>query len=106
MVGAGPGDPELLTIKGKKAIAQAEVLIYDRLASEKLLDYTPAGCERIYVGKRSGYHSMKQEEINDVIVKKALEQKNVVRLKGGDSFVFGRGGEEISAIEKKEFHIS
>lgn len=101
LVGAGPGDPDLLTIKGKKAIAQAEVLIYDRLASEKLLDYTPAGCERIYVGKRSGYHSMKQEEINDVIVKKALEQKNVVRLKGGDSFVFGRGGEEISAIEKE-----
>lgn len=101
LIGAGPGDPELLTLKGKKAITQAEVLIYDRLASEELLEYASAGCEKIYVGKRSGYHSMKQEEINQVIVKKALEHKNVVRLKGGDSFVFGRGGEEILAMEKE-----
>ena len=100
LVGAGPGDPELLTLKGKRLIAQAEVLIYDRLASPEFLKLAPSNCETVYVGKVPGHHSMKQEEINQVLVKYGQEGKLVVRLKGGDPFVFGRGGEEIQELEK------
>lgn len=100
LVGAGPGDPELLTIKGKRLLSQAEVLVYDRLASPEFVKLVPDTCEKIYVGKVPGHHSMKQEEINQVLVKYGLMGKKVVRLKGGDPFVFGRGGEEILELEK------
>lgn len=100
LVGAGPGDEELITKKGDRLLSQAEVLVYDRLASQEFLKRIPETCEKIYVGKESGHHSMKQEEINQVLVQKALEGKMVVRLKGGDPFVFGRGGEEILELEK------
>lgn len=100
LVGAGPGDEDLMTQKGRRLLAQAEVLVYDRLASAEFLRQVPGGCETIYVGKESGRHSMKQEEINQVLVRKALEGKLVIRLKGGDPFVFGRGGEEILELEK------
>ena len=100
LVGAGPGDPELLTLKGKRLISQAEVLIYDRLASPEFLNLAPENCEKIYVGKAPDHHSMKQEEINQILVKYGLEGKMIVRLKGGDPFVFGRGGEEILELEK------
>ena len=102
LVGAGPGDPELLTLKGRRLIAQAEVLVYDRLASPEFLKLAPETCEKVYVGKAPGHHSMKQEEINQVLVKYGLEGKVVVRLKGGDPFVFGRGGEEILELEKHQ----
>lgn len=100
LVGAGPGDPKLLTIRGKEALARAEVLVYDRLAAPEFLNLVPGTCQKIYVGKEPGRHSMKQEEINKVLVRYALEGKRVVRLKGGDPFVFGRGGEEILELEK------
>lgn len=100
LVGAGPGDPGLLTVKGQALLAMAEVLVYDRLASPALLELAPEGCENIYVGKESGRHTMRQEEINQILVEKAGEGKLVVRLKGGDPFVFGRGGEEILELER------
>ncbi len=98
LVGAGPGDTQLLTLKGEKRLKNCEVLIYDRLASEDFLELVPPECEKIYVGKVVGNHSLKQEDINQIIVQKALEGKRVVRLKGGDPFVFGRGGEEINSL--------
>lgn len=100
LVGAGPGDPGLITQKGLAALKRAEVLIYDRLIPEELLRHVPGCCERIYAGKAPGRHSMAQEEINRLLVKKAGEGKRVVRLKGGDPFVFGRGGEEIQELIK------
>ncbi len=100
LVGAGPGDPELLTLKGKRLLQNAEVLVYDRLASPEFLKLVPDTCEVVYVGKEPGHHSMKQEEINQILVKYGLEGKQIVRLKGGDPFVFGRGGEEILELEK------
>lgn len=100
LVGAGPGDPELLTLKGKRLLSQAEVLVYDRLASPEFLNMVPEMCEKIYVGKVPGNHSMVQEEINQVLVRYGRMGKTVVRLKGGDPFVFGRGGEEIIELEK------
>jgi len=100
LVGAGPGDPELLTLKGKRLLSQAEVLVYDRLASPEFLNMVQDSCEKIYVGKKPGNHSMVQEEINQILVHYGLRGKNIVRLKGGDPFVFGRGGEEILELEK------
>ena len=100
LVGAGPGDPELLTLKGKRLLSQAEVLVYDRLAAPEFIKMVPETCEKIYVGKVPGNHSMVQDEINQVLVHYALKGKRVVRLKGGDPFVFGRGGEEILELEK------
>lgn len=100
LVGAGPGDPDLITWEGLKLLQICDVLIYDRLASPRLLNFVKAGCEKIYVGKASGKHSMKQEEINRIIVEKALTSPIVVRLKGGDPFVFGRGGEEVLALQE------
>ncbi len=97
LVGAGPGDPELITVKGAKALAAAEVVVYDRLAAPALLDLAPASAERISVGKQPGGHAMRQEEINAVLVEQARLGRTVVRLKGGDPFVFGRGGEELQA---------
>ena len=95
LVGAGPGDPDLITLKGVKALRNADVVLYDALASEELLGYCKAGCEMIYVGKRANQPSVLQESINFLIVEKAFEKGHVVRLKGGDPFVFGRGQEEI-----------
>ncbi|MEA4901152.1 uroporphyrinogen-III C-methyltransferase [Desulfitobacterium sp.] len=98
LVGAGPGDPKLITVKGAECIAKAEVLVYDRLASRRLLSLANPECEMIYVGKSPDRHTLRQEEINEVLVKKGLEGKIVTRLKGGDPFVFGRGGEEAEAL--------
>jgi uroporphyrin-III C-methyltransferase len=100
LVGAGPGDPELITVKGMKAIQEAKVILYDALSSNELLDYAPAGCLRRFVGKRAGMHVYTQDEINRMIVKYALSYGSVVRLKGGDSFVFGRGQEEIAFAQQ------
>lgn len=101
LVGAGPGDPGLITIRGKELLEQAEVLIYDYLASRKLLRFVPKGAELIYAGKRGGKeHTHTQEEINQMLVERARAGKKVVRLKGGDPFIFGRGGEEIEEIVK------
>ena len=97
LVGAGPGDPDLITVKGAKALAEADVVVYDRLAAPELLRLAPEAAERIYVGKQPGGHAMKQEQINAVLVEHAQQGQTVVRLKGGDPFVFGRGGEELLA---------
>jgi uroporphyrinogen III methyltransferase/synthase len=98
LVGAGPGDPKLITVKGSECIAKAEVLVYDRLASRRLLNLAKQDCELIYVGKSPDRHTLRQEEINQVLVQKGNEGKIVTRLKGGDPFVFGRGGEEAEAL--------
>ncbi|WP_425263929.1 uroporphyrinogen-III C-methyltransferase [Thermoflavimicrobium dichotomicum] len=98
LVGAGPGDPGLITLKGKEAIKRADVIVYDRLASSQLLRYARSDAERIYVGKSPEHHTYTQEEINDILVQKAKEGKIVTRLKGGDPFVFGRGGEEAERL--------
>ena len=90
LVGAGPGDPDLITVKGIKALAEADVVLYDALANEELLSYTPTRTKKIFVGKRAGMHYLQQHEINRLIVKYANSHKNIVRLKGGDPFVFGR----------------
>ena len=97
LVGAGPGDPDLMTIKGMKAIRCADVILYDALVSKELLALVPAGVPILYVGKRCGAHSMKQEEINQLLIVSARTYGHAVRLKGGDVFVFGRGGEELLA---------
>ncbi|MBT2637570.1 uroporphyrinogen-III C-methyltransferase [Bacillus sp. ISL-39] len=98
LVGAGPGDVQLITVKGMEAIKKAQVILYDRLANPKLLDYAPADCELIYCGKLPDRHVLRQEMINDLLVEKVLEGKIVVRLKGGDPGVFGRVGEEAAAL--------
>jgi len=98
LVGAGPGDPELITVRGLSAIREADAIIYDRLISEELLKEAKPGCGLVYVGKASGHHSMPQDEINALLAKKATKCKRVVRLKGGDPFVFGRGGEEMAYL--------
>ena len=95
LVGAGPGDPELITLKGIKALQSAKVVLYDALVHPDLLEYCPENCLKILVGKRFGKHSCSQELINLMIVDYAAQYGEVVRLKGGDSFVFGRGYEEI-----------
>lgn len=94
LIGAGAGDAGLLTVKAKEILETAEVVIYDKLANEKILNYAPPDSEKIYVGKAAGYHSLKQREINKLLVEGGAEKKIVVRLKGGDPFVYGRGGEE------------
>ncbi|MBS4022147.1 MAG: uroporphyrinogen-III C-methyltransferase [Dethiobacter sp.] len=98
LVGAGPGDPGLITVKGLECIQKAAVLVYDRLAGRRLLTFAPSGCEMIYVGKLPDRHTLRQEEINQLLVDKALEGKVVTRLKGGDPYVFGRGGEEAELL--------
>lgn len=101
LVGAGPGDPGLFTLRGKEVLEQAEVVIYDRLANPRLLELVPDNAEFIYVGKRSGKHTFNQDGINKIILEKALEGKIVVRLKGGDPFIFGRGGEEAEILVRE-----
>ncbi|KAA6452922.1 uroporphyrinogen-III C-methyltransferase [Bacillus swezeyi] len=98
IVGAGPGDPDLLTIKALKAIQKADVILYDRLVNKHILQHAKAGADLIYCGKLPDYHMMKQETINHFLVKYAKKGKTVVRLKGGDPFVFGRGGEEAETL--------
>ena len=98
LVGAGPGDPGLITVAGVEALAGAEVLVYDRLVSARLVDLAPPSAERIFVGKEASAHTLRQPDINALLVKKAREGKRVVRLKGGDPYVFGRGGEEAEAL--------
>ncbi|OGL43244.1 MAG: uroporphyrinogen-III C-methyltransferase [Candidatus Schekmanbacteria bacterium RBG_13_48_7] len=94
LVGAGPGDPDLITVKGKNILLSAEVVVYDRLVSEEIYRMAPGTAELIYVGKQPDHHARSQEEINEILVLKAKEGKIVIRLKGGDPFIFGRGGEE------------
>lgn len=98
LVGAGPGDPGLITVRGVECLQKAQVVVYDYLANEQLLNHAPAAAERIYAGKIGGRHNQDQEEINRLLVEKGLEGRIVVRLKGGDPFVFGRGGEECEAL--------
>ena len=99
LVGAGPSDPGLFTLKGKRVLQEAEVVVYDALAGQGILSMIPENAEKINVGKRASHHLMHQEEINKILVKKALEGKKVVRLKGGDPFLFGRGGEELELLK-------
>ncbi len=99
LVGAGPGDPELISVKGMRVLREADCIIYDYLAEKSLLD--GLDCEIIYVGKQGSDHTLKQDEINELIAAKALEGKTVVRLKGGDPFIFGRGGEEAELLVEK-----
>src|ERR1700753_2256962 len=95
LVGAGPGDADLITIKGIKALKTADVVLYDALVNEELLEFAPENATKVYVGKRSGDHSHSQESINKLMIDYALNYGHVVRLKGGDPFVFGRGYEEL-----------
>jgi uroporphyrinogen III methyltransferase/synthase len=101
LVGAGPGDPGLITWKGLKLLQTCDAVIYDRLVSDRLLDYVREDCELIHVGKTVGSHGLQQEEINRIIIDKAHTCESVVRLKGGDPFVFGRGGEEVLALQEQ-----
>ncbi len=98
MIGAGPGDPGLITVKGLECVKKADVIIYDYLANERLLDQRRPDAELVYVGKQGGRHTLPQDEINRLIVKRAREGKIVARLKGGDPFIFGRGGEEAEEL--------
>ncbi|MGJ7919815.1 uroporphyrinogen-III C-methyltransferase [Neobacillus sp. LXY-4] len=98
LVGAGPGDPDLITIKGLKCIKEADVILYDRLVNKELLNYAKSSAELIYCGKLPNNHSLQQETINETIIIHAQQGKVVTRLKGGDPFVFGRGGEEAEAL--------
>jgi uroporphyrin-III C-methyltransferase len=100
LVGAGPGDPDLLTLKGKKCLERADVVFYDRLVGEELLAYTAESAELICVGKRPGKHCPDQKTIEALLIERARQGKQVVRLKGGDPFVFGRGGEEAGALRR------
>ena len=99
LVGAGPGDPELITVKGLKALQTADVVLYDALSNPALLAEAPANALKVYVGKRANKHRYKQEEINLMLVQYAFSHGHVVRLKGGDPFIFGRGHEELEYVE-------
>ncbi|HEY8899785.1 MAG TPA: uroporphyrinogen-III C-methyltransferase [Chthoniobacterales bacterium] len=98
LVGAGPGDPGLLTLRGRACLERSDVVIYDYLSNPVFLDFAPAAAERIYVGKKAGAHTLTQDSINALLVEKTSAGKTVVRLKGGDPFIFGRGGEEAEAL--------
>ena len=100
LIGAGCGDYDLITLRGIRYLKKCNTVIYDALIDDRLLEYVPENAERIFVGKRSGGHSMPQEDINSLLVEKALAGRHIARLKGGDPFVFGRGGEEISELKK------
>lgn len=105
LVGAGPGDPELISIKGMKALRKADVILYDALVSKELLQYAKPGCKLVYVGKRKAKKEFPQEEINKLLVFYAQRFTNVVRLKGGDPNVFGRGHEELEFVSKHGIEV-
>ena len=105
LVGAGPGDPELITLKAIKALETADVILYDALANELLLDYCRQDAVKQFVGKRFGCHALSQQEINDCIIRYATSHKRIVRLKGGDPFVFGRAQEEIDAATRAGIEV-
>ncbi|GGF26040.1 uroporphyrin-III C-methyltransferase [Halobacillus andaensis] len=107
LVGAGPGDPGLITVKGMKAIERADVILYDRLVNEELLEYASKGAQLIFCGKQPDQHTLRQENINELLWQYAKKNKVVTRLKGGDPFIFGRGGEEAAVLSEKgiEFEI-
>jgi len=102
LTGAGPGDIELLTVKALRVIKEADVIIYDRLANPDILEHAKDGCEFVYVGKEDGKHIVPQDDINEIIYQNSLKYENVVRLKGGDPFVFGRGGEEALYLYERD----
>lgn len=102
LIGAGPGDADLITLKAVKALNNADVVLYDYLANDEILKHAPEDAERIYVGKKAGEHYKTQDEINELIIEQAKKHENVVRLKGGDPFIFGRGGEEILALMEQD----
>ncbi|WP_312136239.1 uroporphyrinogen-III C-methyltransferase [Sphingobacterium sp.] len=106
LVGAGPGDPDLITLKGIRAIASADVILYDALVNDSLLEYASEDCTKIYVGKRAERLSTSQDHINQLLVDYALTHGHVVRLKGGDPFVFGRGGEELDFVRQYDIETA
>lgn len=106
LLGAGPGDPDLLTLKGVKALQTANVVLYDALTNEALLSHAPTNAIKVYVGKRSGEHSFGQDAINKLMIDYALNYGHVVRLKGGDPFVFGRGYEELDFADSYNIPVS
>ncbi|RLQ95884.1 uroporphyrinogen-III C-methyltransferase [Falsibacillus albus] len=105
LVGAGPGDPDLITVKGLRCIKEAEVILYDRLINKELLNHAKPDADLIYCGKLPDFHTMKQETINHFLVKHAKKGRVVTRLKGGDPFVFGRGGEEAEALVNNQIEF-